>query len=399
LQSAGASAVVLVNDVPGIYAVSAKISDNITIPAYTLGQEDGNALLNRIANGPTLINMRGIANSPYVYNISLSVPGVIPEDPTEDVNAENSAIVMNHYRGTKGKYVGEATVGILPNQGGLSQVLNWIETPLDREEWFSTGSKNPTMKDVRWVQTVCPNLKSINQQVKDAIWNYLPGDKREQTWLGAAIGQSQYAVAYREGDKFTILNHEFGDTEPTHWGDFAWQDDTANVKLYQDGKVITDKNYFSLSQPIAVSPDATTYRVTMETKQSMWSPLSIKTSTAWTFKSTRPANGRENLALLWPKYDISLDGENKAMHGITDHFDLSFVLQSGAAPDMRGVEVSVSTDDGDNWSIAKVQDNKNGHYTVTVKNPQSGYVSLRIKAWDVNNSQVEQTLIRAYGVR
>ena len=399
LQSAGASAVVLVNDVPGIYAVSAKISDNITIPAYTLGQEDGNALLNRIANGPTLINMRGIANSPYVYNISLSVPGVIPEDPTEDVNAENSAIVMNHYRGTKGKYVGEATVGILPNQGGLSQVLNWIETPLDREEWFSTGSKNPTMKDVRWVQTVCPNLKSINQQVKDAIWNYLPGDKREQTWLGAAIGQSQYAVAYREGDKFTILNHEFGDTEPTHWGDFAWQDDTANVKLYQDGKVITDKNYFSLSQPIAVSPDATTYRVTMETKQSMWSPLSIKTSIAWTFKSTRPANGRENLALLWPKYDISLDGENKAMHGITDHFDLSFVLQSGAAPDMRGVEVSVSTDDGDNWSIAKVQDNKNGHYTVTVKNPQSGYVSLRIKAWDVNNSQVEQTLIRAYGVR
>jgi len=87
------------------------------------------------------------------------------------------------------------------------------------------------------------------------------------------------------------------------------------------------------------------------------------------------------------------------MPGITDHFDLSFVLQSGAAPDMRGVEVSVSTDDGDNWSIAKVQDNKNGHYTVTVKNPQSGYVSLRIKAWDVNNSQVEQTLIRAYGVR
>ncbi|XRG79006.1 S8 family serine peptidase [Rossellomorea sp. GAMAL-10_SWC] len=398
LQNAGAAAVVLVSDRPGIYAVSVKIADNIGIPAYTLGQVDGTELLNRIANGPTLIDLRGIANSPYVYNISMMVPGVIPEDPSDEVTAENSAIVTNHYRGSKGKKIGETMSAIRPQELGIIQIVNWIDAPLDREEWYSTGSKWPTMDKMGWFQMVYPNPKNIGQHVQDAVWTYQAGDKREQTWLGAAIGQSQYVLAYREGDKFIINNHEFGDSESTHWGDFAWQDDTANVQLFKDGKLITDGYYFSNSKPVVVSPDPATYRVVMNTKQSMWSPLSTMTSTAWTFKSVRPANGKEDLAVLWPKYDIKLDGENNAKGGISDHFDLSFALQSGAIPDMRGLEVSVSNDDGNTWSNAKVQ-NIDGKYTVTVKNPVSGYVSLKIKAWDANGSQIEQTTIRAYGVR
>ncbi|WP_057773829.1 S8 family serine peptidase [Cytobacillus dafuensis] len=401
LHAAGAEAVVLVNDRTGIYAASVLRADNIAIPAYTLGQEDGTALLNRIANGPTLINLRGIANSPYVYNIQLSWPGVIPAEVAEEVTAENSAVVMNHYRGTKGKYVGETTSPIRPDEVMVTNVVRWIDTPLDREEWYSTGSKFPRMEKMRWLQTVYPVLTNIGQHVSDAMWNYLPGDKREQTWLGAAIGQSQSMNAYREGDKFFIQNHEFGDSEPTHWGDFYTMPgyDVSKVRMFKDGTLINEGGWFANSNPIAVSPEAATYRVTMDTQQTMWSPLSTMTSMAWTFKSARPANGKEDLALLWPRYDFKLDGENKAKGGITDHFDLSFVLQSGATPDIRGVEAEVSTDDGNTWSTAKVQKIEGGHYTVTVKNPASGYVSLRIKGWDANDSQIEQTLIRAYAVR
>ncbi|MER5470771.1 hypothetical protein ABZX90_19690 [Streptomyces sp. NPDC002935] len=38
-------------------------------------------------------------------------------------------------------------------------------------------------------------------------------------------------------------------------------------------------------------------------------------------------------------------------------------------------------------------------YTVTLRNPESGYVSLRVKAWDANGSRIEQTLISACAVR
>ncbi|PGL71678.1 S8 family serine peptidase [Bacillus sp. AFS055030] len=398
LQDAGAQAVVLVNDRPGIYFVSVKKADNIGIPAYTLGQEDGTALLNRIANGPTLIDLRGIANSPYVYNISMMVPGAIPEDPSDEVTAENSAIVTNHFRGTKGKYIGETMSAVRPQEGGIFQVVNWIDTPLDREDWYSTGSKWPTMDKMGWYQTVYPNPEQIGQHVQDEVWIYDAGEKHEQTWLGAAIGQSQNIMAYREGDNIIINNHEFGDSEPTHWGDFLWKDDTAKVQMFKDDNLLNEALYFSNGKPIAVSPEQATYRVVMNTKQSTWSRLSTTTGTAWTFKSTRPTNGKEDLALLWPRYAIQLDGENNAKGGITDHFDLSFDLQSGATPDMRGLEVSVSNDDGYTWNNAKVQKN-NGKYTVTIKNPVSGYVSLKIKAWDVNGSQIEQTTIRAYGVR
>lgn len=399
LQAAGAEAVVLVNDRPGIYAVSVLRADNIAIPAYTLGQEDGTALLNRIANGPTLIKLKGIANSPYVYNIQLSWPDVIPAEPVEEVTAENSAVVMNHYRGTKGKYVGETTSPIRPNEVMVTNVVRWIDTPLDREEWYSTGSKFPRMEKMRWLQTVYPVTTAIGQHVSDAMWNYLPGDKREQTWLGAAIGQSQYMNAYREGDKFFIQNHEFGDSEPTHWGDFFLPVDDSNVKLFQNGNLVKADKWFSVSKPLTVSPEPATYTVYMDTKQSVWSPLSTTSDITFTFKSARPANEKEDLALLWPRYDFKLDGENNAKGGKTDHFDLSFVLQSGATPDIRGVEAEVSTDDGNTWSTAKVQKIEGGHYTVTVKNPASGYVSLRIKGWDANGSKVEQTLIKAYGVR
>lgn len=148
-----------------------------------------------------------------------------------------------------------------------------------------------------------------------------------------------------------------------------------------------------------VSPDPATYKITMDTAHPTGFRMSTKTSTAWTFKSEHPANGQENLALLWPRYDIGLDGENKAKGGITDHFDLSFLLHSGATPDIRGVEVQVSTDDGETWSKTKVDNRKDGHYKVWVKNPDTGYVSLRVKAWDANGSQIEQTIIKTYAVR
>ncbi len=102
LEDAGAKGVVLLNDRPGIYAISVLRTDNISIPAWTLGQEDGAVLLDRIANGPTLINLNGIADSPYVYNIAMMVPGGIPDNPVDQVTAENSAVVKAHYRNTDG---------------------------------------------------------------------------------------------------------------------------------------------------------------------------------------------------------------------------------------------------------------------------------------------------------
>ncbi|MEK4486126.1 S8 family serine peptidase [Psychrobacillus sp. FSL H8-0484] len=400
VTAAGAVGVFIVYDGPGIFWTSVFKTAGITIPAWTLQQDDGEVLFDQIANGPTSINLKGIANSPYVYNMAMMVPDAIPANPVDAVTKENSAVVNAHYRGARGRVISESLAPIRPLEASIFLSPEFLDAPLDREEWYSTGSMSPTMKDMKWYHAVYDENR-ISRNMKDIFRNYLPGEQREETWLGAANGPAQRdtTTAFREGDTVTLNMQEQGDSQPGHWGYFGYPEDTSMVRMYQDGKLLTERKYFSMFEPLTVSPDPTTYQITMDTAHPTGFRMSTKTSTAWTFKSERTANGKENLALLWPRYDLELDEENKTEGGKTYHFDLSFALQSGDTPDIKGVEVEVSTDDGVIWNTAKVSSKKDGNYKVSVKNPKSGYVSLRVKAWDANGSQIEQTIIKTYAVR
>ncbi|MEV7236401.1 S8 family serine peptidase [Streptomyces sp. NPDC051020] len=400
VTGAGAKAVIIVNDRPGPFATGVPLVTRTTIPAWSLTQDQGAVLFDRMADGPTQINLQGIDNHPYVYNIAMMVPGGIPADPVDAVTAENSAVVKSHYRGTKGTYLGETDSPIRPNESSIFQVVDFFDAPVDREEWYSTGSRWPTMKDMRWFHTVYPDRSYIGRNVKDAIRNYKPGERREETWLGAAFGPvgPEVTQTVREGDNFTLTVPEFGDSTPGHWYMFSHDADKATARVYQDGQLLKEAPQLLVTK-VPVSPDPATYRITLDTTRPAWLPLSTQTSTAWTFKSARPASGKENLALLWPKYGLDLDAENSTPGGNTYHFDLAFALQTGATPDIDGVEVEMSTDNGATWNPATVKTKSDGHYKVSVRNPAKGHVSLRVKAQDTNGSKIEQTLIKAYAVR
>ncbi|MFE7712854.1 S8 family serine peptidase [Streptomyces sp. NPDC057486] len=396
----GAKAVIIVNDRPGPFATIVPRATRTTIPAWSLTQDQGAVLFDRMAHGPTRINLQGIGNHPYVYNIAMMVPGGIPADPVDAVTVENSAVVKSHYRGNEGNYLGETDSAVRPGETMITQVIDYFDAPVDREEWYSTGSKWPTMKDMRWFQAVYPDRNDISRTVKDVIRNYKPGEQREATWLGAANGPAgpEASYAFREGDKVTLILPEMSDSQPGHYGQFAPAADESMTRVYQDGQLLKETNYPSL-MGLPVGADPATYRITLDTSRPAWFPLSTRTSTAWTFKSARPASGKENLALLWPKYGLDLDTENATQGGSTYAFDLAFALQSGAIAGVDGVEVEMSTDDGATWSPATVKAKSDGHYKVSLTNPSSGYVSLRVKAQDTGGSKVEQTLIKAYAVR
>lgn len=404
VMGAGAAGVIVVNNNGERYNLGVYIADNVVIPAYTLGQNDGEVLLNRIANGPTWIKLHGIANSPYVYNYASLINGEIPDNPVDAVTKENSAVVKAHYRGPNGWLkTGDWAVALRKDEGGFVAILEKFEGELsNREEWYSTGNKTD-MKIMRWAHQYYPDVSDLGTNMKDAYRIYSPGEKKEETWMGAANVPNgpENTWAYREGDTLNLNMNDFGDSEPGHFGWFySNSKNKATWRLYQDGNLLSQLPDQGQRQ-FAVSPNPATYKITADTSHPEWFGFSLATtiSTAWTFKSQRPTDGQENLALLWPRYDIGLDNENKAKGGITDHFDLSFVTQSGATADIKGVEVAVSTDDGNTWSNTKVDNRKDGHYKVWVKNPDTGYVSLRIKSWDANGSQIEQTIVKTYAVR
>ncbi|MBO0913009.1 S8 family serine peptidase, partial [Streptomyces laculatispora] len=400
VAGAGAKAAVIVNDRPGPYATIVPRVTGTAIPAWSLTQDEGAVLFGRMVGGPTRINLQGIIHHPSVYNVALMVPGGIPADPTDAVTTENSAVANSHYRGTKGTLTGDTDSAIRPGETFITQVVDFFDAPLDREEWYSTGSKWPVMKDMRWWHAVYPDRNDIQRAMSDVLRTYLPGDQRKETWLGAANGPSgpETTLAFRDGDNVTLNMMEMGDSEPGHYSFFANGADKSTVRLYQDGKLLKEQSRFSLTT-LPVGPDPATYRITMDTDRPAWFPLSTKTSTAWTFKSARPANGKQDLALLWPGYGLDLDAQNTTKGGNTYNFDLAFALQNGATPHIDGVGVEASTDDGATWRPAKVKSRSHGSYKVSVRNPAKGYVSLRVKAQDTNGSTIEQTLIKAYAVR
>jgi hypothetical protein len=105
--------------------------------------------------------------------------------------------------------------------------------------------------------------------------------------------------------------------------------------------------------------------------------------------------------MLLPTYDLALDGTNLAP--ATQNYQLRFgaVGQRGyEAGSMAAGQAWVSYDDGQTWAKAPVT-LSHGKFVAVVDNriAHEGYVSLRVSVTDSRGSSVEQSIIRAYGVR
>lgn len=214
VTDAGAKAVILVNDRPGPFATQVSRVTGTAIPAWSLTQDEGAVLFGRMADSPTGIKLQGITGVPQVYNIAMMVPGGIPADPTDAVTAENSTVMKSHYRSTKGTRIGDVDSAIRPIEGVVFDIVNFFDAPLDQEEWYSTGSRSPMMKDIRWWHRINPDRSDISRTVRDGLRTYQPGEQREQTWLGAANGPAgpEASQAVREGDNVTLTIPEMGDS-------------------------------------------------------------------------------------------------------------------------------------------------------------------------------------------
>ncbi|MFG3421759.1 S8 family serine peptidase [Micromonospora sp. NPDC048063] len=396
----GAAVAVMVNGTPGAFTPPFP-PGTTPIPTYGLGADTGKVLTDTIARGTTTLDLRGIANSPYVYNVSYRHSGGLPENPQVNVTRNNSAVYKSTFPAAKDKTViGDTQPMWLWYDSVSLDVVDWFSAPHQREEWYSAGDAPGALAGVRWVHNYFPDVTKISRSLNDGLRVHTPGEVASSTWLAPANGPAgpQVAEAYRQGDEFKLYIPEIGDSDPSHLGRFDTPGDTSLVRVYRNGELINEQRRF-LRATVPVSADPGTYRITMDTSHANWYPLSTSTRTAWTFDSTRPAGGSATLPLLWPRYDFATDEHNTQLGGVTGHFRLTVVPQTGASVGaVKTVEVRASYDDGATWHDTTVHPQGDGFH-VGVRNPGSGFVSLRIKAQDDRGNAVEQTLIRAYAVR
>ncbi|MFJ9634691.1 hypothetical protein ACIRU8_44075 [Streptomyces sp. NPDC101175] len=197
------------------------------------------------------------------------------------------------------------------------------------------------------------------------------------------------------GKLHTFRVPELSDSTPGHYAAVDNVQDTAKGALYADGQLVgntTRGGYGSFDVPAAKS----SYRLVVNAqRRSDWGVYSTGTHTEWSFASAH-ADQQTALPLLSVDYDVAgLDLLNSSRAGHTSKVGLSVRNQSGAVT-AGSLKAWVSYDDGTSWQEVKVK-----HGKIELKHPKkgAGFVSLRVRAADRDGNTVDQTIVRAFGMK
>lgn len=200
--------------------------------------------------------------------------------------------------------------------------------------------------------------------------------------------------AVREGDQIMLNVPFYGDSE----GHPGFVVNEGTIALFKDGEpvqaqVLEPPNFFQVPRERAQ------YRAELEFTQSLFE-LTTRARAVWTFESAHAPDGESTrLPLLSVGFLPDLDARGRAPRG---EFRVPFtVSQYGQAEPPRVSEprVDVSYDDGASFQRARVE--RDGQrWKAFLDHPRGArYVSLRASVADRTGNTVEQTLIRAYGLR
>lgn len=352
----------------------------------------------RLAKSPNAsVTLTGLPISPYRYELVFPSYGDVPANVAYRPRNSDLATVRTTYRAPvdgSGHVTMFATDGKYDLEGGLESTTTPV--PRQRTEYYSPAT---------WANSVSVLAGGAAQDYAAAKRTFKPGEKATVDWGKAVIGPAvtgspgffaaEPHLAYRAGEKIHARLPLFSDSAG-HAG-FPGPGDTGDTVLHVDGKEIARSGRPG-SGLFTVPAGAADYRLTAEASRNDagW-PLSTKVSAEWRFRSGH-TTAVTPLPLLSIGFDPELDLTNHAPRNALFSVPLRVDRQPGAQGGRaEPKQVEVSRDDGQTWQRVPVL-RVNGTWSAVVKNPASGFVSLRANAADQDGNTVTQTVIRAYQV-
>jgi subtilisin family serine protease len=399
--AAGAAAVILHNNVPGLLLVGLSGSE---MPVFTTSQSQGELLQDLLEDGTVRIRLRGIALSPYNYQVMWAERGRVLPTHRKTVDRTNTVRMNAEYHAdVAGRIAGDAHHGYPPWSGFSFDSAHNFPVPLSRTEYVTTG-------DARWLHSAWASMSNdlvFGGSQQEPTTRYPTAGTRSADWFTqpqrpsviATWGDDEGSPVTREGNTITALVPEFMDS----YGRFGFADsrtDSASLRLYEDGELIGQGPGFR--SEYAVGSDPATYRAELDvSRRAPFALFGTDTETAWTFRSA-PTEEEESVGLLLVDYDLGpLDVLNRAPRGAYE-IDFRVRRQQGApAAAVSSLDVRASYDDGGTWRRLDVEDLGGGNYTAELTHPTRAtarHVSLRVQAADAGGSRVTQTIMRAYGL-
>ncbi|WP_033292683.1 S8 family serine peptidase [Amycolatopsis jejuensis] len=397
IKAAGGVLAGLYNSDEQPLAADAKLAgdaDRPALPSVVVRPFSGGPKLAEHAKAGGQVSLTARSGSKYRYELAFPSAGQVPAKVDYQVKTADLAAVTTAYHGYRQQEP--------PSVDGRYQALG------DR---FGTRSASLGPASAERVEYFTPGS-----------WDLVVGGGQRGSGFLSGTVKLEAGKSYRQewnkavnGPGFSgTTSSSLGQNHPWAWvkGDLVevnvpwWSDaaghpraaepedgiDKGSTTLFAGGKEVARQN--SPGRGVFVRPTAGEYRLVSDvSRDAPWWTTSTKVSSVWTFPAPRMQTGP--LPLYTVRYAPAVDLRNLAAGDREFVIPVSVPRQDGAAQ-ANSLTVDYSVDDGATWQQAKVDKTEAG-WTATVRNPATGFVSLRAKASD-GSSTVEQTVLKAYEI-
>ncbi|WP_407659324.1 S8 family serine peptidase [Jiangella rhizosphaerae] len=400
--AAGAKLVMIFNNVAGPLPIA---GDPSTVPTMSMTREEGQALLALLDQGPVTAAVEAIPVSPYLYDLVLVEPDVVP--PALDYVVDSSTttrIDVDYHSHVDDHGIGELRHKWRPWDAFSFGFLRRTVAPQSRVEYVSGG-------DTLWAQYLygaSTDADPFGFPLQSAPRTYENGSSLSDAWLRQVLAPgllpvdfgAESAAAYRYGDEVTLRLPEWTDGHG-HWGAAVPAVDTPSFRLFADGALVASGGRADGTFAVPSSPSTLRVELDVSRPAAPWWLASTSTSTAWTVPSSS-VDEPTALPLLTLDYDVDVSLLNVAAKPGAQVVDLTVGHQPGAAgvAPVAGATVAVSFDDGMRWQPARVVPRGDGSFRALVPRVPSSatHLSLRVEAWDRAGNRIEQEVLRAYAL-
>jgi hypothetical protein len=223
-----------------------------------------------------------------------------------------------------------------------------------------------------------------------------PGDQVSEQWNAAVFGPvwpagGKNPPVARSGDTIVADFPLFADAAG-HLGSSVIS--AGRTALYRNGQLVSESSDPGFLVADVPAPSAT-YRLATTVERTV-ADFSTKQEIAWTFRS---AHGEALLPVALARFTPAVDAWNRAARR-PDWVPMALVPLPGSAFGVvRRPTVDVSFDDGRSWSRASVRPSRDGAFEVLVTPRSGSFVSLRVSATDRFGNRLDQSVLRAFGLR
>jgi len=392
--AAGAALLIVVNDQPGklFEWVGQDDGSRSAVPVATLTLAQGGPLIERIR---TKLGVEGVPNSPYVYDLVDPHAGRVPADLTYKPKPTELATVQMRFHGTTPYASGEFRWDYRPYRTVAFGLLQAIDMPGTRTDYVSAQPGTAWAEDMLTGPT-------FNLESRTGIHTYTAGRSTVGDWY-APVAHPRNGPGFWWSDRqqaYAEFNIQPWTDSGTDHGGYMVEGETIAFDVYQDGTLVSSGPWASAG--IYPVPDQTvTFRLDLKASRDPVFRLSTRTHTEWTVVSPKVSDplAMDTMAVLQLDYQVDTNLAGDARGGRqTVGLSASHLPGAVGGGRIQGATFAVSYDDGQTWRPVTLAKNGTGAWTAQFDAPQSGFVSVRAKAWDDKGNSINQEVIRAYGL-